>query len=131
MNATDEIIIGLEARWPRWQVWVVRRVVGPPTWCARTWDDYSRVLNASSADELERYLKEADSQLAPAADLGAYRAAGQLARRYPFPWTIAFDGGVFTATRPGLAEPLRMATAAALETLLLAREQAASPDQPA
>lgn len=57
--AQREIIIRLEADWPRWQIWVVNRVVGGPVWCARLWDDHQRLLHAGSPDELEEYLQEA------------------------------------------------------------------------
>ena len=55
-NSTDEIVARLEAEHPAWQIWVVRRVVGGPVWCARRWDDEKRVLNADSADELTEKL---------------------------------------------------------------------------
>jgi hypothetical protein len=54
----NEIIRKLEADWPRWQVWVVNRVVGGPVWCARRWDDERQVLNAGSPEELVGYLKD-------------------------------------------------------------------------
>lgn len=56
-NPTDETVAALATDWPRWQVWVVHRVVGGPVWCARRWDDEKRVLNAGSADELVEYLE--------------------------------------------------------------------------
>ncbi len=55
---TNEIISRLEVNWPRWQIWVVQRVVGGPVWCARRWDDEKQLLNAGSADELVEYLLE-------------------------------------------------------------------------
>jgi hypothetical protein len=58
-NPTDQVIAALEREWPKWQIWVVHRVVGGPVWCARRWDDEKRVLNAGSADELVEYLEEA------------------------------------------------------------------------
>jgi hypothetical protein len=58
-NPTDEIVKRLEVDWPRWQIWVVNRVVGGPVWCARRWDDHGQVLNAGSADELAECLEEA------------------------------------------------------------------------
>jgi hypothetical protein len=56
-NAINDEIKRLEADWPRWQVWVVHRVVGGPVW-----DDEKRVLNAYSADELAEYLEAEASQ---------------------------------------------------------------------
>jgi hypothetical protein len=58
-NPTNAIISALEREWPRWQVWVVNRMVGGPVWCARRWDDHGQVLNADSADELVEHLVEA------------------------------------------------------------------------
>jgi hypothetical protein len=57
-NATDETVAALERDWPNWQVWVVRRVVGGPVWCARRWDGTGPVLNAHTADELTEYLED-------------------------------------------------------------------------
>lgn len=60
-QSTREIVAELEAGWPRWQIWVIHNVVGPPTWCARLWADYRKVLNAHSSGELVEYLTEADA----------------------------------------------------------------------
>ena len=49
----------LEADWPRWQIWTVRRDVGGSIWCARRWDDEKQVLNAVSPEELVELLEEA------------------------------------------------------------------------
>ena len=59
---TNEIISRLEADWPRWQIWIVQRVVGGPVWCARRWDDEKQLLNAGSAHELVECLEEAASR---------------------------------------------------------------------
>jgi hypothetical protein len=56
-NPTDAIVAQLEADWPHWQIWIVRRVYGGPVWCARRWDDEKRVLNAGSPDELVERLQ--------------------------------------------------------------------------
>jgi hypothetical protein len=56
-NPTDAIIAELEHEWPKWQVWVVQRVVGGPVWCARRWDNEQHVLNAGSPEELAEYLE--------------------------------------------------------------------------
>ena len=61
-STVNEIIKRLEADWPRWQIWVVHRVVGGPVWCARRWDDERQVLNAASPDELVQYLEEASTR---------------------------------------------------------------------
>jgi hypothetical protein len=56
-NRTDEIVAELEHDWPKWQIWVVHKAIGGIVWCARRWDDESRVLNADSADELTEMLE--------------------------------------------------------------------------
>jgi len=61
-NATDEIIKRLEYDWPLWEIWVVRRVVADPVWCARRTDIHRRVLNAGSSDALADYFEEASTQ---------------------------------------------------------------------
>ena len=61
-NRTDEIVAALEHDWPRWQIWVVHKAVGGITWCARSWDDESNVLNADSADELTGLLEKEAGQ---------------------------------------------------------------------
>ena len=58
-DPTNAIVAGLEADWPRWQIWTVRRAVGGTIWCARRWDDERRVLNADSPEELVELLEEA------------------------------------------------------------------------
>lgn len=57
-DPTNEIVTRLEADWPRWQVWIVRRAVGGTIWCARRWDDDKQVLNADSPEELVELLEE-------------------------------------------------------------------------
>jgi hypothetical protein len=57
-NPANKIVAALEREWPRWQCWVVNRVVGGPVWCARRWDDHGQVLNAGSATELAERLEE-------------------------------------------------------------------------
>ncbi len=68
MNPEQQrIIAAMEREWPRWQVWVVNRVVGGPVWCARPWDDEKHVLNAGSPDQLAEYLEQAVLSTPPAA----------------------------------------------------------------
>jgi hypothetical protein len=64
---TDDAIARLSADWPNWEVWIVRKVIGGPTWCARRHDDHKRVLNAGSAAELAEYLEDTVSE-APEGD---------------------------------------------------------------
>jgi hypothetical protein len=62
MSPAEEIIAAFEREWPKWQIWVVHRVVGGPVWCARRWDDEKHVLNAGSPDELAEQL---EAEVAP------------------------------------------------------------------
>ncbi len=59
-NARD--LARLQADWPNWEVWIVYKVIGGPTWCARRRDDHKRVLNADLAGHLAEYLEEASSR---------------------------------------------------------------------
>jgi hypothetical protein len=52
----------LEADWPGWQIWTVRRAVGGTIWCGRRWDDERQVLNADSPEELVELLEEEANQ---------------------------------------------------------------------
>ncbi len=61
-NPTDDDLAQLQADWPNWECWIVRKVIGGPTWCARRRDDHRTVLNADSAEHLAEYLEEAVSQ---------------------------------------------------------------------
>ncbi len=47
-NVNDEEIMRLERAWPGWQVWVVRRVVGGPLWCARRHGEPVASLHAAT-----------------------------------------------------------------------------------
>jgi hypothetical protein len=56
MNAEQDKVAALELDWPRWQIWVVPRVVGGTVWCAHRWDGTGHVLNAGSTDRLAEQL---------------------------------------------------------------------------
>jgi hypothetical protein len=56
-NPNDDALARLEADWPRWEIWIVHKVIGGPTWCARRRDDHKKVLNAGSAEHLAEYLE--------------------------------------------------------------------------
>jgi hypothetical protein len=96
----------LQADWPRWQVWIVHRVIGGPVWCARRHDDHKVVLNAGSAEELAEYLEDTVSEpvddparkdhalervILDDPDLMPVTRA-RLARQFGGRWAIAFDG---------------------------------------
>ena len=57
-NDHDPAIAQLQADWPAWEVWKVRRLCGGPVWCARRRDDHKKVLNADSAAHLAEYLED-------------------------------------------------------------------------
>ncbi|HEX9515283.1 MAG TPA: hypothetical protein VF940_03810 [Streptosporangiaceae bacterium] len=60
-DPSDPALAQLQSDWPNWEVWIVRKVVGGPTWCARRRDDHKKLLNADSAEHLAEYLEaEAD-----------------------------------------------------------------------
>ncbi len=65
-NPNDDALAQLRHEWARWEVWVVYNVIGPPTWCARRYEDRdavpARVLNADSAEHLAEALEEATSR---------------------------------------------------------------------
>ena len=61
-NPSDPALAQLQADWPNWEVWIVRKVIGGPTWCARRRDDHKKVLNADSAEHLAEYL---EAEVAP------------------------------------------------------------------
>jgi hypothetical protein len=61
-NPNDDALARLQADWPNWEVWIVRKVIGGTTWCARRRDDHKKVLNAGSADELAEHLEDTVSE---------------------------------------------------------------------
>lgn len=60
-NPSDPAFAQLQADWPNWEIWTVRRLVGGTVWCARRRDDHKRVLNADSAEHLADYLQDAEA----------------------------------------------------------------------
>ncbi len=133
-GSVNEIISGLEARWPRWQCWYVPRVTGGPVWCARPWDipGASRVINTGGPATLEAAIADADAALPPG-DYAPHREAGRIARRFGWPWTVGYDPAArcFTARHRDLAEPLRYPDAATLEAELAAWDAAHAGGAPA
>ena len=61
-NPNDDALARLQADWPNWEVWIVRKVIGVPTWCARRRDDHKKVLNADSPEHLAEYLEDQVSE---------------------------------------------------------------------
>jgi hypothetical protein len=58
-NATDQAISELERQHPGYQIWVVRRVIGGPVWCARRWDETGATINADTPEHLTDYIRDA------------------------------------------------------------------------
>jgi hypothetical protein len=59
MSGITDAVMGLEADWPAWQIWVVPRTTGGILWCARRWaggDDASHTLNAGSPQDLAQMI---------------------------------------------------------------------------
>jgi len=56
-DPADKAAGELAADWPKWQIWVVDRVVGGPLFCARRWDGTGHNLNGDSAAELAEKLE--------------------------------------------------------------------------
>lgn len=52
-----ETVDEMERDWPNYQIWVVHKVIDPPTWCARRWDGTGETLNADSAGGLVELLE--------------------------------------------------------------------------
>ncbi len=63
MNQPNDVTLArMQADWPRWELWIVRRVVGGPVWCARRHDNHRLVLNADSPEHLAEALEDAASE---------------------------------------------------------------------
>jgi hypothetical protein len=60
-SAVDEAVRALEAKHPRWQIWVVGHVIGPPAWCARRHGSTRPVLNQWSAEDLSAAIDRAEA----------------------------------------------------------------------
>jgi len=109
-NPNDHALAQLQADWPRWQFWIVYKVIGGPTWCARLHDNHRRVINADSAEHLAEYLEfevsepvdhgwisgTSGTEEIPLMDMPM--TGDLLAEMYP-DWTIALNEtlGVWTA----------------------------------
>ncbi len=64
-NPNDHALAQLEHDWPRWQIWIVYRVIGGPVWCARKRTDHRHVINADSAEHLAEELEYEVSEPMP------------------------------------------------------------------
>ena len=63
INPEDTRLAVLRERWGRrWQLWTVHRYIGGTLWCARLHDNHKRVINADSAEQLEKRLRKADQE---------------------------------------------------------------------
>lgn len=62
LTQQQETVQNIERIFPSHQVWVVNKVVGGPTWCARRWDceDGRKTINRGSSGDLIEALLEAE-----------------------------------------------------------------------
>jgi hypothetical protein len=60
-SAVDEMVRALEAKHPRWQIWVVHHVIGAPVWCARRRSDEGPALNQWLAEDLSAAIDRAEA----------------------------------------------------------------------
>ncbi|MCW2931288.1 MAG: hypothetical protein JWM19_2250 [Actinomycetia bacterium] len=58
MTAEDARLAEIKARWPTWDIWFVRQVYGPGTWCAKPAGAKLATVNKSDADDLDEWLGE-------------------------------------------------------------------------
>jgi hypothetical protein len=94
-HPNDDALAQLQADWPRWQIWIVYKVIGGPTWCARLHDDHQKIINADSPAHLAEALEDTVSEPIPLMDMAMTGA--MLAEMYPA-WTIEQNPlGVWTA----------------------------------
>ena len=61
-DPTDGALAQLQSDWPNWQIWIVRKLIGGTTWCARRRNDDHKALNADSPEHLAEYL---EAEVAP------------------------------------------------------------------
>jgi len=54
-------LAGLQAKYPDWDLWVVRVVVGPDTWCAKPRGAKTATCNRDSAKALDEWLAEQEA----------------------------------------------------------------------
>lgn len=58
MTSEDARLADLKVKWPAWDIWFVREVYGPGTWCAKPSGVKIATCNKRTADELEEWLGE-------------------------------------------------------------------------
>jgi hypothetical protein len=80
-NHIDQIVAELEREWPKWQIWVVRRYIGGPVWCARRWDGVGKTINEYSPEQLSDALEAAAGE--PGAPVHRVPPDGPGVRRIP------------------------------------------------
>jgi hypothetical protein len=63
-NTLDSQVAELGAKHPDWEIWVVRRYIGGPVWCARPrgCEGSRRVLNADTPEYLSEAIAEAEAE---------------------------------------------------------------------
>jgi hypothetical protein len=58
---TDEELKRLKPLWPKWDLWAVRNVVGPPTWCARPEGAEVSTIRVHSVEDLIAALEAVEA----------------------------------------------------------------------
>jgi hypothetical protein len=100
-NPNDRTLAQLQAYWTRWQIWIVYKLIGGPTWCARLHSDHKKIINADSAEHLAEYLEDEVSD--PAGEIPRLDTpmTGALLRDLYPGWEISRDEvfGVWQAER--------------------------------
>jgi hypothetical protein len=123
-NPNDRALAQLQADWPRWQIWIVHRVIGGPVWCARLHDDHKKVINAGSAAHLAEALEDTVSEPIPLMDMAM---TGAMLRQLHPGWTIEQNPlGVWAAEQATGSEVRYLVARRAweLEAKIRAAEQA-------
>jgi len=100
-NVNDRALARLQADWPRWEIWIVHRVIGGPVWCARLHDDHKKIINTDTAEHLAEELEDEVSEpVEEIPRLDTPMTGDLLAEMYP-DWEITRDEvfGVWQAER--------------------------------
>jgi hypothetical protein len=129
-NTNDDALARLQSDWPRWEIWIVYKYIGGPTWCARLHDNHTKIINADSAEHLAEYLEDEVSD--PAEEipqLDMQMTGAMLAEMYPA-WTIERNPlGVWTAELISGSEVRYLVAEQAWELALKIRSSNRKEDQ--
>jgi hypothetical protein len=62
MDWAEQQLEILRKNYPNWDLWVVRRYVGGPLWCAKPKGASIALLHANEPEHLVGYIAEAEAQ---------------------------------------------------------------------